>query len=260
MSFDFAQQRTEKIEKKKVLFRNYVKDFLYDNIAQRILLFVADGYKDIKKDLKTQLEYHNYMKENDFNDYDESDNDSDDEKYDNDGGYVNYDGYDEVKNPKNIMVYQKFMKRLVDHYTMVIQTESITNLWDLVGLFIDCSSLFTNRPIEKIGAYCYSSSKYTGLTPSFIKFDHMYHDIIVNFIQLDQQLDLSFDISLMDKNDSAFCKIIRMLLINLVSKIYEWVQNPLLFDGKYFVINGKKPRCIFNGTHLFFQMYFILKK
>ena len=251
MSFQFGPQRIEKMKERKNLFKQQImkQPFLYDNIVNQILLFVTDGYNDIKNYLNIHNEYYKYMKQIHSKDHNEPDDNIDDD-----------DNNIKIKNPKNISIHQQLKTRLLDYYSIVLQNENITCLLDLIGLFIDCSSLFTNRPIEKIGAYCYSSSKYTGLTPSFIKFDHMYHDIIVNFIQLDQQLDLSFDISLMDKNDSAFCKIIRMLLINLVSKIYEWVQNPLLFDGKYFVINGKKPRFIFNLKNLFFQMYFILKK
>lgn len=255
MSFNFGPQRIEKIEKKKNIFKEYVKNLLYDNIINRILLLVIDEYNDIKNDLKTQFKYYKYMKENNSHDHDEIDNDDEDEKYDDDG-YNGYDGYDEVKNPKNIMVYQQLIKNLINYYDMVIQNESIICLWDLVGLFIDCSSLFTNRSVGKIGAYSCSDLKHTGPTPLFIKTDYRFYDIIVSFVKVSfVKLDISFNISLMDQKDTAFCKIIRMVAIDLFSKIYEgFHEKPLLFNDQKFVIEGTKPTCKFNGFNLFLQI------
>ena len=172
MSFQFGPQRIEKMKERKNLFKQQImkQPFLYDNIVNQILLFVTDGYNDIKNYLNIHNEYYKYMKQIHSKDHNEPDDNIDDD-----------DNNIKIKNPKNISIHQQLKTRLLDYYSIVLQNENITCLLDLIGLFIDCSSLFTTRSIEKIGAYSYSSLKHT---PKFIIFNSQFKDICVGISKI----------------------------------------------------------------------------
>ena len=244
MSFKLKPQR---IEKKIFLFKEHIQDFLYKNIVDKILALIIDEYKNIKTYLKNQIiEYY--------------------EKIDS----FNIHEHHKYKDYINTKVYFWLTHYTNQYYNDVIKHEKIVTLWDLIGLFIECGSLFINSSVADISAlYCDFSVYDPNIKieliepiPTFIKFKSDKKDF---FITIEKTMDkknasditIQFIILPVGKQDSIFCQIIKKILNNLFLRFIEIFSNiDMLFNNsKYFLIKKHKLFNEVDDGHIFLRIY-----
>lgn len=240
----FFELGSKRIEKKKNLFKEHIKDLLYNNIVNKILLLVADEYSDIKTYLNSQvMEYYKNI---------------DGYESDNDEYYI-------ANKHINTTVYQHLMYHSTQYYNKVMKNESITSLWDLIGLFIECGSLFTNGSVTDIGAFNFNSIDITNFKliepiPKFIKYENIYQDVIVSFKNKinnnkDHIIIIEFAIWPIGKQDSVFCNVIETILFNLFSNFYiKFCYESMSFNGKYFMFYNDIPKFEIDNGQIFISV------
>ena len=236
-----------RIEKKKNLFKEIISnnDFLYQNIINKILLLVIDEYSNIKNYLNSQvIDYYKNINGYDYNDKE----------------------YHAANNHVIDKVYMWLLEHSFEYYNKVMKYEPINTVWDLIGLFVECCSLFTNMSVKDIGALysdysCYDPGLNVELIkpiPTFIKFnDDHYQDVIIslenNIINSDKNnnsnIKIEFAICPVGKQDSVFCEIITGILNNLFLSFTErFGYISMLFnDSKYFLIEKNSYNTVNDG-------------
>ena len=249
MFFELGSKRIEKKKKifKEIIFKNNI---LYDNIITKILSQTTDEYNNIKKYLIFQVASYN-QKIDEYNEYDEK--------------------YNEANNYVNTKVYLWLTQNTTQYYNQVVKYEQIVTMWDFIGLFIECGSLFTDMSVKDIGALYYNYEndsvmkvKLINPIPSFIKFnDISYQSVIISFendiAKKDKNNNSSIHIQIglfpVDNQESPFYKIINKILIKLFLILCKkFCDLPFLFNDKYYVIDEHNLHNQVKDGYIFFTI------
>lgn len=244
----FFELGSKRIEKKKNLFKEIIfnNNLLYNNIVNKILSLTTNEYSNIKTYLKSQVvDYYKKINGYDYNDKE----------------------YDDANNHVNEEVYTWLIKHITQYYNEIIKYEQIDTMWDLVGLFIECCSLFTDGLVTDIGALycdysCYDPKTKVELIkpiPTFIKLDDTINqDVLITIENTKTKKDTSdiiiieFAVSPVGEQDSVFCEIIAGILNVLFSIICKkFCDKSMLFNDKYYVINEYGLRYESNDGQIF---------
>ena len=247
---------SKRIEKKKDLFKEIISnnDFLYQNIINKILLLVIDEYSNIKNYLNSQvIDYYKNINGYDYNDKE----------------------YHAANNHVIDKVYMWLLEHSFEYYNKVMKYEPINTVWDLIGLFVECCFLFTNMPVEDVGALycdysCYDSGTKVELIkpiPTFIKFnDDRYQDVVISFENdidynvksENPDIKIEFAIWPVGEQDSVFCEIIQNIMNDLFSRINKkFCNKPMLFNNNYYAIKKHNPNFEVNDGQLYLAIYFV---
>ena len=220
----------QQIKKKKSLFKKFIIKhyFLYKNIVNQIILFVTDEHNNIKTYLTTQSnKYTKYTKK--------------------------------IKNcnlgeTNHIIdaIFQESISYLkhysLQYYDKVIENEKIGTVYDLLGLFIECCSLFVNEPIKDI-EYNYNYNSYLGLLDPTLRFIQFNKKLFIEFNNITtvdncHVIEITFTLNPIGEQGSVFCDITKKVLSDLFSKFCEfYYYYDIVFNNNYYTIQEEIIDC-----------------